>query len=669
MTSTDDPTAKPAGEGSKPSPGPSSDPSSLPREGAPTLPSWMSGPDLEPVGRTPAPLSDPPPPWAAPPPASAPRPSPTSPPWAPPRETPPNPEPHRFRNTAWAPPMVVKHEPPGTVADPLPRPPSPDRPFSIAPGSPGPFSMRAPDDVPAAPPTAPLAPDAPPKLAAAAVLGGDRSTLGWFRDNLEAFAFAILLALLLRHLCIEVFKIPTKSMEPTLFGKNADQHPGTEGDRIAVDKMAYLFHGPSRWDVVVFRYPLDWTRNFIKRVTGLPGELLRIERGDIWTAAPPPSGKDPEYHPARKPKSVRDQLYVSVYPPRGTYATRLPSNFWRDDTVGGFGFSPLTSFDEFAFPGDHETRPGVEVPSAILRYGYPITDENRADRDPTSVSGGFPTPDLRVRGTIETTGPAECVIEWRPGDGRTHTLALASEGRGASYAKTLFERRPLPFLPTKGTTTFELESVDGDLRVTIDGEERAVLRDETKIAIADSLEASKDGSEPQILTLSVRGAPLVIRHVRIDHDLYYTSHNYEGRLSPETGDAWHIPEDAYFMMGDNTKQSNDSRLWNASGVRLKDGSEIWYDPSPSSDDDEVRYPRYLTVDGLAYQERRDVEGVVRRWSEADLLPGVGMLGKRVPFVPRERIVGRAWFAMYADIDVWPLKVPKVKTDGRIRFIH
>ena len=386
-------------------------------------------------------------------------------------------------------------------------------------------------------------------------------------------------------------------------------------------------------------------------------------------ASPPKPGKDPEYHPARKPKRVRDQLYVAVYPPKGDYAARLHASFWRDETVGAAGFSPIAAFREFVFPGDTETRPGVEVPAAILRYGYPITDENRAERDPTSVSGGYPTPDIRVRGTLDTTGPAEWVLEWRPGDGRTHTLILASGEWGASYAKTLTSRRPLAALPLKGKIAFEFESVDGDLRITLDGEERAILRDEIAIANADSLEASKDGSEPQTLTMRVRGAPLAIHDVRVDHDLYYTSHNDRGQLSPESGDAWHVPDDSYFMMGDNTKQSNDSRLWSASGVRLRDGSEIWYDPSPSSDEDEPRYPRYLTVDGVAYQERRDVEGVVRRWSDADLMPGAGMLSRRMPFVPRERIVGQAWFAMYADFDVWPLKIPKITTDGRIRFIH
>ena len=96
--------------------------------------------------------------------------------------------------------------------------------------------------------------------------GETRSVLGGVRDNLEAIAFALVLALLLRHFCIEVFKIPTGSMEPTLFGDNSATHPTTAGDRIIVDKLAYVFRGPLRWEVAVFHYPLDWSRN-------LPGSV------------------------------------------------------------------------------------------------------------------------------------------------------------------------------------------------------------------------------------------------------------------------------------------------------------------------------------------------------------------------------------------------------------
>lgn len=666
-----------------------------------SLPPWMSPPEKK----------------AESPPAAPQVPPPAGPPWAPrptPVEPPPALEPSARQlgsRLPWAPPLVVRETPPappGPLELPKTSAPSPagrpvPAPVPNPAAPPAPTAAPTPAPVPAPMPetawtiagaassaadTPPLPPPFPPRTGASAPPREDRgpsrtvapatprpserpprTELGWFRDNLEAFAFAILLALLLRHLCIEVFKIPTKSMEPTLFGDDSYRHPKTAGDRIAVDKTAYLFHGPSRWDVVVFRFPLDWTRNFIKRVTGLPGEWLRIERGDIWIANAPAAGATPQYHPARKPASVREQLYVPVYPPLGDYAARQPSSFWRDDTPGASGFAPATTFDELAFLGGHERSTGADVPPAVLRYGYDLYSSSEAGGDPTSQSG-YGTPDVRVRGSIVTEGLTEWTLEWRPGDKRVHTLTLAPMSAGGSFVRTLSGARGLPPLREKGTTTFELESVDGDLRVTIDGEERAVIADELPLSDAMSIESARAGSEPQKLSMTCRGAPLRIRDLRIDHDLYYTNHVADSTNSPESGDAWKIPGDSYFMCGDNTTQSNDSRRWNAQGVRLKGGEEIWYDPSPSQDkDEEPHYPVYRTIGGVRYEERRDVEGVVRRWSPADLEPDSGTLGRRMPFVTRERIVGRAWFAMYADVDVWPLKVPRVSTSGRIRFIH
>ena len=54
------------------------------------------------------------------------------------------------------------------------------------------------------------------------------------------------------------------------------------GDRLLVDKLAYEFIEPKRWDVVVFRYPNAAWRNYIKRLVGLPGDTIKIQYGDIW---------------------------------------------------------------------------------------------------------------------------------------------------------------------------------------------------------------------------------------------------------------------------------------------------------------------------------------------------------------------------------------------------
>lgn len=79
------------------------------------------------------------------------------------------------------------------------------------------------------------------------------------------------LTVYVRSNIIQAFKIPSGAMRLTLI----------EGDRLFVDKSAYKNSAPQRGDIAVFVYPKDDTRDFIKRVIGLPGESLEIREGKI----------------------------------------------------------------------------------------------------------------------------------------------------------------------------------------------------------------------------------------------------------------------------------------------------------------------------------------------------------------------------------------------------
>ncbi len=108
------------------------------------------------------------------------------------------------------------------------------------------------------------------------------------RELAEGLVTAVLVAFVLKLFIIQAFRIPSGSMIPTL----------DVGDQILVYKLAFgirsplgdqywiRFHDPSRGDVVVFRYPKDETKDFIKRVIGLPGDHYWIRfhdpsRGDV----------------------------------------------------------------------------------------------------------------------------------------------------------------------------------------------------------------------------------------------------------------------------------------------------------------------------------------------------------------------------------------------------
>src|SRR6185503_16439137 len=104
------------------------------------------------------------------------------------------------------------------------------------------------------------------------------------REYFESIVIAVILALFIRTFVVQAFKIPTGSMENNLL----------VGDHLLVNKFVY---GPSatalerailpegvvhRGDVVVFKYPEEPDRDFIKRVIGLPGETLELRQKRVY---------------------------------------------------------------------------------------------------------------------------------------------------------------------------------------------------------------------------------------------------------------------------------------------------------------------------------------------------------------------------------------------------
>jgi len=201
------------------------------------------------------------------------------------------------------------------------------------------------------------------------------------RETLESIAFAFVLALLFRTFIAEAFVIPTGSMAPTLFGRNKDvvceechypyqvgaseevnedgyllsrvresicpncRHknnifdlPVFKGDRILVNKFPYQISNPERWDVIVFRYPEDPQKNYIKRLVGLPGETIRISRGDVYAR---PEGQS-EFAILRKEnpykqKVLQQLVYDDRYPPVDLLSKGWPerwSSVVHDDAAG-----------------------------------------------------------------------------------------------------------------------------------------------------------------------------------------------------------------------------------------------------------------------------------------------------------------------------------------------
>jgi signal peptidase I len=151
----------------------------------------------------------------------------------------------------------------------------------------------------------------------------EKSYKSTLREYFESICVAVILALFIRTFVVQAFKIPSESMEPNLL----------VGDHLLVNKMLYA-PTETAWeeafvprrkiernDVVVFKYPGEPERDFIKRVIGLPGETVRIESKQVFINGEPLDESLPHFsHPPGEPEigvfaeSRRDHLPEFVVP-------------------------------------------------------------------------------------------------------------------------------------------------------------------------------------------------------------------------------------------------------------------------------------------------------------------------------------------------------------------
>ena len=141
----------------------------------------------------------------------------------------------------------------------------------------------------------------------------DTKTKSRLRENVEAILLAILLALFIRTFIVQAFKIPSGSMEDTLL----------IGDHILVSKFSYGIRmpfsnqtvipvdEPERGDIVVFKFPGEPSVDYIKRVVGIPGDVVEVRGKQVFV-----NGK-----PETAPHAVHKDAYTirGRYPPRDNF--------------------------------------------------------------------------------------------------------------------------------------------------------------------------------------------------------------------------------------------------------------------------------------------------------------------------------------------------------------
>lgn len=95
-----------------------------------------------------------------------------------------------------------------------------------------------------------------------------KELLSW----LEIIVVAVVLSLFLTRVVLVNALVPSSSMEMLI----------SPGDRLFGNRLTYKFKDPERFDVVIFKYPVDEEENYIKRIIGLPGDTVTIEDAKIY---------------------------------------------------------------------------------------------------------------------------------------------------------------------------------------------------------------------------------------------------------------------------------------------------------------------------------------------------------------------------------------------------
>lgn len=103
--------------------------------------------------------------------------------------------------------------------------------------------------------------------------GKEKMSLGEeLKDWGISIVIALVLAFFIRHFIVELYLVEGPSMRPTL-----ENH-----ERLVVNKFIYKFRAPERGEVLVFSYPKDPSRDFIKRVIAVPGDTIEIKEGRVF---------------------------------------------------------------------------------------------------------------------------------------------------------------------------------------------------------------------------------------------------------------------------------------------------------------------------------------------------------------------------------------------------
>ena len=159
------------------------------------------------------------------------------------------------------------------------------------------------------------------------------------RENIEAILIAIVLALFIRTFVVQAFKIPSGSMKETLqIGDHILVNKFIYGVKLPfLDKTVIPVKDPERGDIVVFKFPVEPDKDFIKRVVGVAGDVIRIRDKKVYVNGrlqknPHAMHTDPHIYPGIL--QPRDNMGPITVPPDSIFVmgdnrdNSYDSRFW-----------------------------------------------------------------------------------------------------------------------------------------------------------------------------------------------------------------------------------------------------------------------------------------------------------------------------------------------------
>ncbi len=410
---------------------------------------------------------------------------------------------------------------------------------------------------------------------------GERKPITVLFENIESLSAALVLVLLVWHFGLEAFRIPSGSMAPTLLGDPV------WGDRVLVDKFAYTLRDPERWSAVVFRYPLRRGEPYVKRNIGMPGEQLLIAGGDVYIKRHPAA----EIELLTKSERVRDDLWLP-YVGRVNENTAWVKHFDRKGAAElENGFVKLGKDGVATFPKGDGTNAGNAVDHDASFGAVPETRKG--------MYGLHVVGDLRIRGIADLSdGKALQVKLIRDADEYTLVLKAGVGGCSVSWNDDVEARLQetaagaLADVEVPESAPFEFSLADGELCVSIDGEERTRLHVGTALLDAlrkrdrekriqldvEGMKIAKaqpaNGARGRIEISGANGGEAALEITGIERDIYYIGRKLDPEQLPELPYAVSLGDDEYFVLGDNSAGSADARLWVRITLYLEGETEV-----------------------------------------------------------------------------------------------